>query len=90
MSTPERPLGRARGEPTESQGGSESGRGTSARVSLGTWLRRVGRLAAQTLRWLAVVVAVVVWLVVVPLVELVASIAGWCARRVKTALRRGS
>jgi hypothetical protein len=89
MSTPERRLRRPRVEPTERQASIEGRRGTTARVSLRSWLRRFGRLAGQTVRWLAVVVAVLVWLVVVPLVELVTSIVGWLVRRVQTLLRRG-
>jgi hypothetical protein len=53
-----------------------------------TAVRKFARLAGQTARWLAVVIAVLAWLVVVPLVELVTSVLAWCARRVEAAFRR--
>lgn len=59
-----------------------------ARVRLRYRIRWFVRLVIQTARWLAVAVAVLAWLVVVPLVELVRAIVVWLAQRVKTAFRR--
>ena len=53
-------------------------------------IRGFVRLVGQAARWLAVVIAVLAWLVVVPLVELVTSVLAWFARRVQAALRRSS
>jgi len=41
-------------------------------------------------RWLALAIAVVVWLIVVPIIDLVSAIVAWVSRRVKAARRRFS
>lgn len=51
-------------------------------------IRSVVRFVVLTLRWIAVAVALLLWLVVVPLVDLLWALLSWVARRVSLLLRR--
>jgi hypothetical protein len=59
-----------------------------AHSTLGARIRSVLRLVVLTLRWIAVAIALLVWLVVVPVVDLLWSLLAWLARRLSLLLRR--
>lgn len=59
-----------------------------AHPTLTSRIRSVLRLVVMTVRWIAVAIALVVWLVVVPLVDLLRGLLTWLARRVRALRRR--
>jgi hypothetical protein len=61
-----------------------------AQVAQRSRIRSFLRLVVLTGRWLALAVAVLTWLIIVPIIDLVSAIFAWVARQVKAARRRSS
>jgi len=59
-------------------------------VAKSSWIRSFLRVVVLAARWLALAIAVLVWLIVVPIIDLVSAVVAWVSRRVKAARRRFS
>jgi len=59
-----------------------------AHLKLRSRIRSVLRFAVLTVRWIGVAIALLVWFIVVPLVDLLWSLLAWLGRRVNFTRRR--